>query len=225
MVHIQRAVATTYKGKPDCAVMKILLLLLVVGTCRGSSNEGVLQLLVVLNVQGGPEVPRWDRGLEILPAAQLAVDKINRDPSILPGYQLELVQVDTGTCTHSFHSEGLINFVHQITREKNRIVGVVGLFCTSVAQLLSPLAGHQGIDLLHISGSTSPVLRNQEKYPYLWHMIPSSAAYVDAVLKMMDAFQWRNIAVIGAPGGLYYHTAKEFTLKHHENTSTVSTNV
>ena len=171
---------------------------------------------VILNVQGGPEVPRWDRGLEILPAAQLAVDKINRDPNILPGYQLELIQVDTGTCTHSFqfHSEGLINFVHQITQEKNHIVGVVGLFCTSVAQLLSPLAGHQGISLLHISGSTSPVLHNQEKYPYLWHMVPSSVVYVDAVLEMIDAFEWRNIAVIGAPGGLYYHTAMEFTLKH-----------
>ena len=203
--------------------MKILLFLLIVGTCRGSSNESVLQLLVVLNVQGGPEVPRWDRGLEILQAAQLAVDKINGDPSILPGYQLELVQVDTGTCTHSFHSEGLINFVHQITQEENHIVGVVGLFCTSVAQLLSPLAGHQGIDLLHISGSVSPVLRNQEKYPYLWHMIPSSAAYVDAVLEMMDAFEWRNIAVLGAPGDLYYHTAEEFTLKHHGNTSRLAT--
>ena len=145
--------------------MNVLLFLLIVGTCRGSSNESVLQLLVVLNVQGGPGVPRWDRGLEILQAAQLVVDKINGDPSILPGYHLELVQVDTGTCTHSFHSEGLINFVHQITQEKNHIIGVVGLFCTSVAQLLSPLAGHQGISLLQISGSASPVLRNQEKYP------------------------------------------------------------
>ena len=200
-----------------------LLFLLIVGTCKGRSNESVLQLLVVLNVEGGPGVPRWDRGLEILPAAQLVVDKINGDPSILPGYQLELVQVDTGKCTHNFHSEGLINFVRQITQEENHIVGVVGLFCTSVAQLLSPLAGHQGINLLQISGSVSPVLRNQERHPYLWHMIPSSAAYVDAVLEMMDAFEWRNIAVIGAPGGLYYHTAKEFTLKVSGNDSRLVT--
>ena len=203
--------------------MKILLFLLILGTCRGSSNESVLQLLVVLNVQGGPEVPRWDRGLEILPAAQMAVEKINGDHSILPGYQLELVQVDTGTCTHNFHSEGLINFVHQITQEENHIVGVVGLFCTTVTQLLSPLAGHQGINLLHISGSASPALHNQEKFPYLWHMIPSSTAYVDAVLEMMDAFEWRNIAVLGAPGGLYYQIAKEFTLKQYENTSRLAT--
>ena len=200
--------------------MKILLFLLILGTCRGSSNESVLQLLVVLNVQGGPEVPRWDRGLEILPAAQMAVEKINGDRSILPGYRLELVQVDTGTCTHNLHSEALINFVYQITQEENHIVGVVGLFCTTVTQLLSPLAGHQGISLLQISGSA---LHNQEKFPYLWHMIPSSVAYVDAVLEMMDAFEWRNIAVLGAPGGLYYKIAKEFTLKQYENTSRLAT--
>ena len=204
----------------DCVVMKILLFLLIVGTCRGSSNESVLQLLVVLNVQGGPEVPRWDRGLEILPAAQLAVEKINGDCSILPGYRLELVQVDTGTCTHNFHSEALINFVNQITQEENHIVGVVGLFCTTVTQLLSSLAGSQGISLLQISGSA---LHNQEKFPYLWHMIPSSAAYIDAVLEMMGAFEWRNIAVLGAPGGLYYQIAKEFTQKQYENTSRLAT--
>ena len=149
--------------------------------------------------------------------------KKNGDPSILAGYNLELIQVDTGKCTHNFHSEGLINFVHQITLEGNHIVGVVGLFCISVAQLLSPLAGHQGVGLLQISGSASPVLRNQERHPYLWHMVPSSAVYVDVVLEMMDAFKWRNIAVIGAPGGLYYHTAKEFTLKVSGNDSKLVT--
>ena len=201
----------------------LFLLLLIVETCRGHGNGSVLQLLLVLNVEGGPEVPRWDRGLELLPVAQLAVDKINGDPSILAGYNLELIQVDTGKCTHNFHSEGLISFVHQITQEENHIVGVVGLFCTSVAQLVSPLAGHQGIDLLQISGSASPVLRNQERHPYLWHMIPSSAVYIDAVLVMMDAFKWQNIAVIGAPGGLYYHTATEFTLKVSGNDSKLVT--
>ena len=202
-------------------IENILLCLMIVGASNGSGNGSVLRLLIALNVQGGPEVPRWDRGLEILPAAQLAVDKVNGDPSILPGYQLEPIQVDTGTCrTHGFQSEALINFFHQIVQEEShRIVGAVGLFCTSVAQLLSPLAGHQGISLVQISGSASPLLRNQERYPYLWHMIPSSTAYVDTVLEMMDAFEWRNIAIIGAQGGSYFHTAEELALKVGRNDS------
>ena len=53
-------------------------------------------------------------------------------------------------------------------------------------------------------------------------MVPSSAAYADPVLEMMNAFECRNMAVLGDPGGLYYHTAN-FTLKHHENTSRLVT--
>ena len=201
-------------------IESILLCLMIVGASNGSGNSSVLRLLIALNVQGGPEVPRWDRGLEILPAAQLAVDKVNGDPSILPGYQLEPIQVDTGTCrTNGFQSEALINFFHQIVQEESHIVGAVGLFCTGVTQLLSPLAGHQGISLVQISGSASPLLRNQERYPYLWHIIPSSAVYVDTVLEMMDAFDWRNIAVIGANDGSYFHTAEELALKVSRNDS------
>ena len=201
-------------------IKSILLCLMIVGASNGSGNSSVLRLLIALNVQGGPEVPRWDRGLEILPAAHLAVDKVNGDPSILPGYQLEPIQVDTGTCrTNGFQSEALINFFHQIVQEESHIVGAVGLFCTGVTQLLSPLAGHQGISLVQISGSASPLLRNQERYPYLWHIIPSSAVYVDTVLEMMDAFDWRNIAVIGANDGSYFHTAEELALKVSRNDS------
>ena len=193
-------------------LVSVFLFLLITGICKGHSNASaqVLQLLAVLNVQGGHGVPRWDRGTEILPAAQLAVERINEDLSFLPEYRLELVPVDTGTCTSDFNSEALINFIHGITQEEQHIVGVAGLFCTSVAELISPLAGHRGISLLQIAGSASPVLRNQEKYPYLWHMTPLSTAYVEAVYGMMDEFGWTNIAAIGSAGGLYFHTAIAF---------------
>ena len=201
----------------------IVLFLLVVGTCKGSSDAIALRLLVVLNVQGGPGVPNWDRGLEILPAAQQAADRINGDPSILHGHHLELIQVDTGTCIPNFDSKALINFVQQITLRDQNIVGVVGLFCSSVAQLILPLTGHGGFSLLQISGSASPVLHNEEKYPYLWHMVPSSAAYVKAVYKMMDAFGWTNIAVIGGTDASYYHTASAFTTQARIQVGNTST--
>ena len=200
--------------------VSVFLFLLTTGICKGHSSAGVLQLLVVLNVQGGHEVPRWDRGTEILPAAQLAVERINRYFNFLPEYHLELVPVDTGICTNNFNGEVLINFLHQITQEEQHIVGVVGLFCSSVAQLISPLAGHRGISLLQIAGSASPVLHNQDKYPCLWHMIPSSTAYVEAVYRMMDKFGWTNIAVIGSRGGLYFHTALAFNRYRNQGGNT-----
>ena len=64
-----------------------------------ATNLTTLQNLVMLNLKTHQEnsawAPRWNRGLEILPAAQVAVDRINQDPTILPGYNLELTELDT----------------------------------------------------------------------------------------------------------------------------------
>ena len=65
-----------------------------------------LQLLVILNLktrqQDSAWTPRWNRGLELFSAAQLAVERINHDPTILPGYNLELIELDTGTCDQGY---------------------------------------------------------------------------------------------------------------------------
>ena len=60
-----------------------------------ATNLTTLQNLVMLNQKTHQENSAWTRGLEILPAAQVAVDRINQDPTILPGYNLELTELDT----------------------------------------------------------------------------------------------------------------------------------
>ena len=134
--------------------------------------------------------------LPLLTAAQLAVDKINTRNDILPDYKLELVPANAETCNHSLVTEALGNFVRRVT-DRDSIVGVVGLLCSTVTQAVSPLAGRPGIDRLQISaGATSPVFTDEKEYPRLYRMIPSSATYNDAVLALMTQFQWRNISVV-----------------------------
>ena len=87
-----------------------------------ATNTTTLRLLVMLSLKTHQEdsawTPRWNRGLELIPAAQLAVDRINQDPTILPGYNLELTELDTGTCDHAYPSDALFQFVHEITQEE-----------------------------------------------------------------------------------------------------------
>ena len=184
----------------------------------GSKGHYSFQLLVMLPLEKASNaaagIPQWDRGLEILPAAQLAADRINGDPNILPGYNLELIQVDTGLCTPQFHSEALVNFVRMVTKEDHHIVGIVGLFCTSVAQLISPFAGRSDLNLLQISGSVSPnFLHNQRQYPHLYQIVPSTTIYIDAVFSLMEHFEWTRIGVVASINEYdshYFHTAEEF---------------
>ena len=165
-----------------------------------ATNTTTLQLLVMLNLETHQEdsawTPRWNRGLELLPAAQLAVDRINLDPTILPGYNLELTELDTGTCDQGYPSDALFQFVNEITQEEQHLVGVLGGFCTKLAKVVALIAERSGTNLLQILGSPSPALHDRVQYPHLFHTIPSSAVYAEAVCSLIDQFGWTRVGVV-----------------------------
>ena len=176
-----------------------------------------IQLFVVLplspSLTENATAARWERGLEILPAAHIAVERINQEPTILPGYQLQLVEIDSGACTDNAlkMTDALLNFYNRLI-EDSTALGVLGLFCTPLTQLISPLAGREEIGLLQISASPSPLLReNPQDYPLLHFALPSAAAYYNTMLRMMEAFDWSCVYIIaGTPGTQYFHTAESF---------------
>ena len=176
-----------------------------------------VQLFVVLplspSLTESATAARWERGLEILPAAHIAVERINQEPTILPGYQLQLVEIDSGTCTDNAlkMTDALLNFYNRLTADSTAL-GVLGLFCTPLTQLISPLAGREEIGLLQISASPSPLLReNLQDYPLLNFAVPSAAAYYNTMFRMIEAFDWSRVYIIaGIPGTHYFHTAESF---------------
>ena len=184
-----------------------------------STAAGVetVQLFVVLplspSLTESATAARWERGLEILPAAHIAVERINQEPTILPGYQLQLVEIDSGACTDNAlkMTDALLNFYSRLTADSTAL-GVLGLFCTPLTQLISPLAGREEIGLLQISASPSPLLReNLQDYPLLHLALPSAVAYYNTMLRMMEAFDWSRVYIIaGTPGTHYFHTAESF---------------
>ena len=165
-----------------------------------ATNTTTLRLLVMLNLRTHQEdsvcTPRWNRGLELLPAAQLAVERINQDPTILPGYNLELTELDTGTCDQGYPSDALFQFVNEISQEEQTLVGVVGTFCTTLAKAVALVAERSGTNLLQILVSPSPALHDRVQYPHLFHIIPSSAVYGEAVCSLMEEFGWTRVGVV-----------------------------
>ena len=163
---------------------------------RTEAEIPTLPLLALVPLAETTELSDQPSYQVLLTAAQLAADKINMRNDILPGYKLELVPANAETCNHSLVTEALGNFVRRVT-DRDSIVGVVGLLCSTVTQAVSPLAGRPEIDRLQISaGATSPVFTDEKEYPRLYRMIPSSATYNDAVLALMTEFKWRNISVV-----------------------------
>jgi len=72
----------------------VLVLALLFHRVVSSENETVLYLL---NVQPYPDhrtFAGWDRGLELIPAGHLAIKQINNRSDVLPGFQLELIDIE-----------------------------------------------------------------------------------------------------------------------------------
>ena len=206
-----------------CWKWQFLILLVICHPVFGENESRpelpTLRLLAMIPLAENSLSPYHRGDWEILSAAEMAVDKINRRDDILPGYRLELIPVNTETCNQSLVTEAPVNFVRHVTGGDLSIVGVVGLVCSTVTQAISPLAGRPEIDLLQISaGAISPVFSNT-KYPRLYRMISSSAVYSDVVLSLMATFQWARISMV-RDATLIQHTttADNFVTKLDERT-------
>ena len=199
----------------NAAVYAVLIALLVLTNTSGvhkNDTTSVLHLLTLL--------PHGDVADSLLPAAELAVDKINANEDLLPGYRLELIAADTELCNETLITESYTSFVKYIASGGPfNVVGVTGMICATVAQAISPLAGRPDIDLLQISaGELPPTFTKLQAYPRLYRIISSSAVQNDALLALMDAFKWRRISII-SDSSLIDHTgtADDFITKVNRN--------
>ena len=195
----------------DCRLQSAFLMMLLVATgC--TENETSLHLLVL--------VPPGEAD-SLLPAAELAVDKLNARDDLLPGYKLKLIKADSDMCTEISVTESYISFIKYIeSDEQINLVGVTGLTCTDVTRAISPLAGHPDIDLLQISaGAAPPIFTNEQDYPRLYRVISSSATHNDAVLELASEFQWETVTLISDLTHIdHVGTAVDFVAKISDRT-------
>ena len=199
-----------------------LTVLLVVSVCgeSGENETKVDQELITLHLL--TLLPPGDVANSLLPAAQLAEDKINAKDDLLPGYRLKLIAADTELCNETLITESYISFVKYVASDGPfNVVGIAGMICATVTQAISPLAGSPDVDLLQISaGELPPSFTNDQAYPRLYRVVSSSAVQNDALLALMDAFEWRNISII-SDSTLIDHTetALDFIKKVNQNSS------
>ena len=171
-----------------------------------SKVNSTLQVLVVLPLNmidhkmdsaNRTVIQRWDRGLEILPGARLAVEAINRDPELLPGHDLEIVTINVDPCIPLEVNSNLNAFLPFVKGIPENTIGMLGLFCERLLSILSPLAGRDEFGLFQLSGTTSPHVRgNRAKFSHLNFAVPSEAAYYETVFVLMSELGWRRVLII-----------------------------
>ena len=150
----------------------------------------------------------WERGLEILPGAQLAIEHVNQYYNVSPQHQLELEVIDSGKCTAGSYNEDLVVDFLNLTRHRAYSqIAVIELFCSKAQQLLLNVAKQIGINPVVLS---SPVSVTSDSRASSNHqMLPSANSFIDAFFSLAFHLKHDRIAVITQPSDSYFFQVAE----------------
>jgi ABC-type branched-subunit amino acid transport system substrate-binding protein len=166
-------------------------------TINETKEEDVIRLLTILPYPVDPNdgvslQPFWDGGLAVLPAAQLAVEHVNQDPNTLPGYRVELLNVDGGC---DIFSKALMNFAEHVLYGSS-IAGIVGPACAPSSLAISSILGRPETALPNIHLAISPFLSNRSKYGNTYGIHGSSLTLVITAISLLEHNKWDKIAAL-----------------------------
>ena len=141
--------------------------------------------------------PKWERGEEIISAAEIAV---NDSQNILSTYQLNIVPIQVKQCNPLINIETFIrNFASRSST--NKTIAIVGYFCDNLVQFLSPLVGHNSFGVIQIS-AMPPIISNTQsgdhKVPHFHHILPSPLVLAEVAATLIHRLGLSQIGEISS---------------------------
>ena len=163
-------------------------------TINGIEAEDVIRLLAILPYPVLPNdsvslQPYWDGGLAVLPAAQLAVEHVNQDLNTLPGYRVELMDVDGGC---DIFSKALMNFAKHVLHGPP-IAGIIGPGCDQSAIAITSILGREETALPNVHLATSPLLGDRKNS---YGIRGLSYVLVKTAIELIDHNKWERVAAL-----------------------------
>ncbi len=184
-----------------------------------------INILVLVPWPDSREYAGWDVGLELLPGARIAVEEINTRPDLLAGHKLNIIEAGHDACGLTEHSLGLTNLIREAVDplKPYNVVAVTGLFCSSNTLALSPVAGRDGIDLIQIAGSYSPIFKttNRNHFPHLWRLVQSADVHAELMIYLAQQYDWSRIAVVSNTENAFYNGIARSLVTMLENVEVV----
>ncbi|XP_028332666.1 guanylate cyclase 2G [Gouania willdenowi] len=160
-----------------------------------SEVSGVRTLLIGLQAPLNASFPF--SALRLGSAVQIAVEKVNSNPSLLGNYSLDFVFRNTN-CDPK---QSLGGFIHQVWKEN--VSALFGPACPEEAEVTGLIASAWNIPMFGFVGQSSK-MDNREIYDSYIKIVPPLKRSSEVLVKTLDLFGWRHVAMIG--GGLDSNT-------------------
>lgn len=159
-----------------------------------------LHIVLVLPLNSSlDDASAWERGPQLLTAAQSEVERLNTDPTILSNNILEIKLVNSRTCLHMHSVSAIPDFVEATIYSDphlNKTIAALGMFCPGTAKLITDLVSNR-LSIFNfplVIGSLSP---DTSALPAnAFRMLDSSLTIVEAVVKFLEFQDWSRLAII-----------------------------
>ena len=193
------------------AIWICILLCLCNGDTAPIDSRYPLPVLLLLPYPESRPNSGWDRGLELIPAARVAVGEVNNHTDILPGYKLQLIERRSDGCGLPLTTEGVLNFVDGVFhRGTNRnVLAILGLACSTVTTAVSPIAGREEVSLIQLAIANSDSLKDLDRFPHLWRIISAASVNINAALSLMESFNWTRVGLIYDGAGVFFRSSAD----------------
>ncbi|XP_074057971.1 metabotropic glutamate receptor 6 [Macrotis lagotis] len=210
-------------------VLYLLLLLLRALTCIVAQRTGGEAVRLPGDVMLGGLFPvhargaagaacgpvKKEQGVHRLEAMLYALDRINADPSLLPGVRLGARLLDT--CSRDTHAlEQALTFVQALlrpatgarcpgggqpigTQPEQRVAAVVGASASSVSIMVANVLRLFAIPQISYA-STAPELSDNARYDFFSRVVPPDSYQAQAMVDVVRALGWNYVSTLASEG-------------------------
>ncbi|XP_070566232.1 gamma-aminobutyric acid type B receptor subunit 2-like [Ptychodera flava] len=143
-----------------------------------------------------------------------ALEFVNKNPDILPEYQLMMIENFTSVDETTMTGDGL-SILYDFIYEKPQLLMLIVSSNSLVAQPVCEAASHY--NLIQMSGmASSPDLSDRERYPLFTRLYPSDTILVNGWEALLRTFQWKRVAIILENVETFSRLLKELILLFEE---------
>ncbi|XP_076280332.1 gamma-aminobutyric acid type B receptor subunit 1 isoform X3 [Lasioglossum baleicum] len=162
-------------------------------------NDNVLHIGGIFPIAGEGG---WQGGQACMPAVNLALDDVNREKNLLPGFTLKLHSNDS-ECEPGLGAAVMYNLLYH---SPNKLMLLAG--CSTVCTTVAEAAKMWNMVVL-CYGASSPALSDRNRFPTLFRTHPSATVHNPTRIKLLQKFGWSRVAILQQAEEVFISTVED----------------
>uniref|UniRef100_A0A182N8X1 G-protein coupled receptors family 3 profile domain-containing protein n=1 Tax=Anopheles dirus TaxID=7168 RepID=A0A182N8X1_9DIPT len=177
-------------------VLYLLIAVLFISSVNGANQLHIGGIFPIAG-KGG-----WQGGQACMPAAKLALQDVNENPDLLPGFNLTLHSNDS-ECEPGLGASVMYNLLYNAPQKLMLLAG-----CSTVCTTVAEAAKMWNLVVL-CYGASSPALSDRSRFPTLFRTHPSATVHNPTRIKLMQKFGWSRVAILQQAEEVFISTVED----------------